>query len=116
MKRSQLTLGARVVIIPKNARHDGFGNGDLADRLYRLRATVVKVPWFLAFHDVYHVGLFVDDGKHAEIEVDWCQQLEAVDALAELAHPPLAAKPWPPPRAPLTWWQRFTKWLVNAPR
>lgn len=86
------------------------------------RGWVVKEPWFLVLHDVYHVGLSLDDGTHAEVERDWCCVLDAIDRLAEVRFPPPPARPWPPPNvcsfctvAPRAWGEfcRFC-WLTTA--
>jgi hypothetical protein len=110
----KLAVGDRVEIRPfaKNV-HAVWGdhNERLARRLDGCRAWVVKEPWFLAMHDVYHVGLSVDGQSHAEIEIDWCVKLSAVDLLAELTDPPPEPAPWPV-RAPepLSLWQRILRW------
>ena len=113
-----LRVGDRVVIQPPCAEFStpDDTHASWADVLVGKRATVVKEPWFLPFHDVYHVGLFVDDGKHAEIEVDWCQPLDAIDALAEVAEPPLAGKPWPVPRDKRPWWLKLLERVVALAR
>ena len=109
-----LKLGDRVEIHPPMRELDrAFNNFALAVTLRDLRATVVKEPWFLAFHDVYHVGLYVDDRKHAEIEVDWCRPLSAVDLLAERLFPPPEPKPWPKPRDKRSWWRRLVDRIVS---
>lgn len=104
-----LKVGDRIEIDPPTEMNEYSYevNAALALSLRGLRATVVKEPWFLAMHDVYRVGLCLDDGGHAEIEVDWCRELHAVDRLAERLCPPPKPKPWPKPKNTRPWWRRL---------
>ena len=110
-------LGDRVVIKPPMRELDrAFGSFKIAVELHDQRATVVKEQWFLAFHDVYHVGLFVDDGEYAEIEPEWCQPLGAVELLAEVTNPPPAVKPWPEHQQAQSWWRKGLSTILSFGR
>ena len=109
---SKLVVGDRVFIRPK-LTSGSFNNDDLARRLSGRRAWVIKEPWFLAMFDVYHVLLSVDDGELAEIEINWCEKLGALDLLAEIQNPPPPPLPLPPKRPPPSQWRRFLRWLFG---
>jgi len=105
---SKLDVGDRVFIRPKIVISGAFHyNNELAPKLSGRRAWVIKEPWFLAMHDVYHVILSVDDGELAEIEVDWCEKLGVLDLMAEAQSPPPPPLLLPPKRPPPSRWWMF---------
>lgn len=105
-RMSKLDVGDRVFIRPKIVG-GSFNDDELARKLSGHRAWVIKEPWFLAMHDVYHVILSVDDGELAEVEVDWCEKLGVLDLIAEAQSPPPLPLPLPPKQPPPSRWRRF---------
>lgn len=111
---SGLKVGDRIAIRPA-PMFDWDEDQALADQLRGRRAWVVQAPWFLPMFDVVHVGLYVDNVGHAEVEVDWCVKLSAIDLLGETIDPPAPSVPWPdkatPDKSRIRW---LMEWVMRA--
>ncbi len=78
-----------------------------------LRGWVAAPPFTLALHDVTHVIVQLDSGNYAELVVQCVEPLDAIDRLAEIAHPPPPLRPLPKPVDRRPWWRKALDFLLS---